>query len=59
MYGDFFYTLHVIMNNNVVGIVQEIKNDIAYFEMIRIVEYFKKMDIPCEYCEDEELLNAL
>ncbi len=32
MYGDFFYALNVIMNNNVVRIVQEIKNEIAYFE---------------------------
>jgi putative NIF3 family GTP cyclohydrolase 1 type 2 len=27
--------------------------------MIRVVEMFKEYGIPCEYCEDEELLNAI
>lgn len=27
--------------------------------MIRVVQMFNEYDVPCEYCEDEDLLNAL
>ena len=26
--------------------------------MIRLLDFFRDMSVPCEYCEDEELLNA-
>jgi hypothetical protein len=27
--------------------------------MIRVVELFKEYGVPCTYCEDEDLLNAV